>query len=533
MLLFFILFFGIANSVDNHHFTSYDFSTFSSKVYLDSANQTLSITQDDGKTNFAAFMGKGFLSIMPNFVGKNYSSNMTMKIETTENLQFFIYYTNFPPGAAPLIPSSVNWTYNFSSLSNFYQVFTLFTTSSSDSSGEMSTCAFFQRVVKLFLPKGGTNFMKQRLNNVNSSLGTLLGSNDDIATIQGHLGTISSYFNSITIEEGVQQAGTTQADPPSANVTVNFNLSNDNDLIYSYSDETSHFWLNSDKTSLFIVDAGSQLLATGLNNSIQNLTVQYVNIFVTHCHYDHIQSLATFIYKNYKTYNITVFVSSRVVFGLTGWMLENYPFITDGQGNFTFKMVIMPSNNTNIVNVPNTNLKVQAIQHNEFPKHDLKHFIPSTTWVFYEPNKCAKIFSGDLNPPSPKPNTTVLATDIQAYFEQVYQIVSGDQNCLDYFWDYGHFADPNENYNSTLQNFNRTDMKNQTLNSDLYYIHYKNTSGTAVYKVNLRTTNMVNATVYITPPEYNWTQTISGNNGHLMTVLGSVMVFLFGSLLFF
>lgn len=488
---------------ETSYFGSYDFSLFSSKVFLDSENKTLTVLQKNYQTNFPTYLGKGFLNIIDSFRNKNYQENITLVIDTNENLQFLIYYTIYPPNQPPLIPTTSKWTYNFTKNSNFYQIFSLITTSKSDANGELNSCAFFHNVIKVILPKHGLKLLKKRIKILRLSLNSLELNIQDIALVESLLNTINTYLNSLIIEETNQTLSKNQSkNPPKTTLSHSiFKLSHDDDMLYSFSDETSHFWLNSLKNYLFIVDAGSQVMAGILNKTINiPQTVHNVNIFITHCHYDHIQSLATFINKNHQL-NITVYIHLKIAFELMGWLLESYFFLIDSNNKFLFKLVIINDNSKTFI--ADANLWIQAIQHYEFEKNDIKHFVPSTTWAFFEYKKCMKIFSGDLNPPMPKPNNSILSNQIKNYFEQIYQRITGEENCVNYFWDYGHFFDRNENYYETLQSFDKSKADGNVLKSGFYYEHYKNESGFSIYKVRLPREIEGKNQFYVFPPEYN------------------------------
>lgn len=49
--------------------------------------------------------------------------------------------------------------------------------------------------------------------------------------------------------------------------------------------------------------------------------------------------------------------------------------------------------------IDDTNIACRPILHNKFLNNSLKHFITSVTWVFFEPGRCSKVFTGDINPP--------------------------------------------------------------------------------------------------------------------------------------
>jgi len=64
------------------------------------------------------------------------------------------------------------------------------------------------------------------------------------------------------------------------------------------------------------------------------------------------------------------------------------------------------------VSVPVGNLNVKPVFTHQYINKDLKHFIPSATYLFMEKDKCVKVFSGDINPGSPRPNETTLGMQI-------------------------------------------------------------------------------------------------------------------------
>jgi len=231
-------------------------------------------------------------------------------------------------------------------------------------------------------------------------------------------------------------------------------------------------------------------------------TVQTINIFITHFHIDHLQALPGFINKT-SGKKITLYINQNVAPMFLGYLMENYNFVSSN-GNFLFSLVLTNENPFSIVT--KTTMNVLAIQHNRFAQNKLKHYIPDTTWIFSEPKRCMKIISGDLNPPSPTPDLPTLRGHIKRYFEQVYNRVTtlANYSCVYFFWDYGHFYNPLENYNQTLyNNITAIDSNNINLTTSYFWEHNKLSKGYTDFRVFLDDNNKRNYTMeYVTPPKY-------------------------------
>jgi len=296
------------------------------------------------------------------------------------------------------------------------------------------------------------------------------------------------------------------------------------EFIYVYSDEQTHIWLNSGNDTLYIVDMGSQILGNGYNALMQDIpTIQTINIFITHCHIDHHQSLPGFINKTTGK-KIVLYIDQNTAPQFLAFLMENYNFVSTN-GTFLFSLVLTNENTFSILT--NSTMNVLAIQHNRFAQNQLMHFLTDTTWVFAEPKRCMKIISGDFNPPSPTPDLPTLRNDIKMYFQQVYNRVTtlANYSCVYFFWDYGHFLNPLENYNQTLyNNITAIDSNNVNITSNYFWEHYKQTSGYMDFRIFLDDNNTRNYTMeYISPPGY-----LRGNSSflYLSIVLTIVLVIL-------
>src|SRR3569833_509989 len=119
-----------------------------------------------------------------------------------------------------------------------------------------------------------------------------------------------------------------------------------------------------------------------------------------HYHIDHVQALAGFIRntKQQADFPITLYIHRGLALEFVGWFAENYPHLMrDSAPLFQLRLI-----DSQPVQVGSS--KVQALLTNTFTNKSLSHFITCATYVFKEAGKCVKTFSGDTNPPSPRPS---------------------------------------------------------------------------------------------------------------------------------
>ena len=102
---------------------------------------------------------------------------------------------------------------------------------------------------------------------------------------------------------------------------------NQDEIVYLFSDETTHIWINEYEDSLFMVDAGAPPLVNGISYFLTTIsTIKNLYIFITHFHIDHVQSLAGLI-LNSQEYLITVYFHESIVSEFAGWYLDAYPLL--------------------------------------------------------------------------------------------------------------------------------------------------------------------------------------------------------------
>lgn len=175
------------------------------------------------------------------------------------------------------------------------------------------------------------------------------------------------------------------------------------EIIYLPSDETTHLWVNSDGDTVFVFDAGCPILVNGLSSIISDSAkkIKAIKIFISHFHHDHVQAMASFI-VNSKEYDIVIHIHEGLVLEFMGWLLDNYPHLVNGTTTYC-KIMILRNETYTIANT-----KVKGVLTNEYKNNSLKHFTTSATYLFGEKDKCVKVFSGDINPPSPRPSDEIL-----------------------------------------------------------------------------------------------------------------------------
>lgn len=184
------------------------------------------------------------------------------------------------------------------------------------------------------------------------------------------------------------------------------------------------------------MDAGSQPLVNGVFGYIQNNPeIKNMNIFITHFHLDHVQALAGLI-KNSMELQITIYLHRDMAMQFAGWLLENLSHIL--KTNFT---VILLDHLTT-TKIDGINVSAKPLLYDTFKFNHLKHYIKCTSWVFSEAGRCAKLFTGDFNPPN-YPNQLSpddLHKAIKLYFEQMFTRIYDRSKCANVFLDYGHFS---------------------------------------------------------------------------------------------
>jgi len=320
-------------------------------------------------------------------------------------------------------------------------------------------------------------------------------------------------------------------------------------MIYVYSDETTHIWLAQKKDYILVVDAGSQILAGGIQKVISDLPKDVtLAIFMTHFHADHVQSLAMLIKQSSKNVkNIVVYIHSGISCQFSGWLMENYPHVFQKEKGYLFKLIIIKDQH---VHELGKNLSFQAVLHHRFitaeetkkivitpekeskkivitpepkkpekePKinvetldeskkidNPLKHYIPSTSWIIHEKGKSMKLFTGDINPPPPPITKEELQLQILNYFRQVFKEIDSSKGskCIHVFWDYGHFdgiLSKDLKYAEDLKNENFVDKNGVMIHAQFYNEHLKNEKEYRIFKIGLDNSEFEVNTVYLEPP---------------------------------
>jgi len=83
--------------------TNYNFSEVGVKTLIDlSDNKSIKVSKDGVTSHFGTYLGKGFLKMILNKDLKDnkagsFPTTIDFQINTTDNIQFLIYYLVFPP----------------------------------------------------------------------------------------------------------------------------------------------------------------------------------------------------------------------------------------------------------------------------------------------------------------------------------------------------------------------------------------------------------------------------------------------------
>ncbi len=267
---------------------------------------------------FPTYMGKGLISQMApgkplvkedkkhNISGYKFGSSMQFDIGRNEDIQFFIYYMIFPPGIGAYIDLKAKFTWNFLAGSDPYLLFELFATSGRDfKTGELQF-KFFQDVEKI-TSHYNLNKLKKRYNKV---LNAIKNSKDFTTDTSRALlsSTVEELWGDlkkkIDVKDNKKEKIPKQDLPKPEKGEIKKTALTENEMIYAYSDETTHMWVEGG--ILFMVDCGSQELINGLGGLLTNADkISQIEIFITHFHmtmYKHLldlyrkrKSLSTFI----------------------------------------------------------------------------------------------------------------------------------------------------------------------------------------------------------------------------------------------
>lgn len=250
---------------------NFNMDSLNRKIAVNEANNTVTVTNETLPTKFGAYLGKGALNIMPSLKTRTFASSMNFTLESNENPQFLIFYLTFPPGYGVLIPTSAPWNYAFAGTSNIYNLFTLLTASSADSSGN-TIATFFHNVKMVQVPNGAKTLLQTRVTNAKNSFAKHTESasiNSTIDTIANKLFTNNANY---TLVESSALPNNGDESIPTFSASFSKVSLGTNEIIYLPTDESTHIWLNEAKDYLYIVDAGTPILVNGVSGLLNNPT---------------------------------------------------------------------------------------------------------------------------------------------------------------------------------------------------------------------------------------------------------------------
>lgn len=444
----------------------------------------IQVRKNTNELNFGTYLGKGVLSMLPQLQLSQYHNPMILEIDTNESPQFLIFYLAFPPGNMLINPFQVNWIYNFTNNANIYQIFSLLTTASTNTNGE-TIIKFFNNMNKVILPFAGIQALRTRIAHTKSyfQAKTLLLTNLD--ALDNYITSNNQVFTET--REHVNFEVNDQVPLYSAPSIPQITLQSDT-ILYAWTDETTHLWLNTARNSLFIVDAGSQILTAGIANILRMNEITTINIFLTHFHLDHVQGLAGLIWTAYAANRvIKIYVHEYNALELSGYLAENLHFLLTTDNKIKVEVHLLHDGITNIDGVG-----VQPIHSHKFnipssgDAKTIRHFITCTSYVFFEPGKCVKVFTGDINPNPPANGNSNNWASINLYFQNIFGAIDVQKNCAHVFWDYGHFLGGTVfEYKNELQNSQYNSKNGQRMNIAFYYEHNKNPAGFNLVKEEL------------------------------------------------
>lgn len=465
---------------------SYDFSNFSKIIKFTTNNNSpeiskITISNPNDFPYFGCFMGKGALNKMTElFRKRKYSQKIDLKLDSKENLQFFIFHLN-SPGQVHLIDIKTEWDYEFTRNSNILSIFTIIFASRSNETGKI-IISWFPKVTKVFAPKGTKSFLDYRLSKAIELFPIL---NEQFESLREFImrKIPFSYSKKERMKRPISD-DTFIENAPLIKADVQFKALKleQNQIIYVWTDETAHFWLSKTGETLYVVDAGLQILANGIDFVISDSEkITCIRIFITLFLLDHVQALAGFIARSATAQRkIFLYVHEDNKIELAGWLAENLHHIQ----KYKVFLEFLGSSNKNIEN--DGSVSVVGFACNYCGK--VKHFFANFSFIIMEKGKCVKLFASDSNSnPEFSFSGNDNSNDLKEYLEFIFssiELLDGSQKCAHVFLDYGHFNGKKENFDLAKYEYFTKD-KRESLKIQIFYEHNKFEGGYNLAKAHL------------------------------------------------